>query len=252
MKILRITTSEDSEARIPEAERVPAISARIITEMTGEPVEMVHRVFWPTPEFPEIVDSWLTKHAPDVVFLTVSSYAFTYESVPLRVERRLGKFGRVLNARAQQVADMHAISDRRVFRLLRKGAFRLIGADAHFTPEEVLAQTEAALRRVLKHEDVVLTVRGPRRPLAVDGGRKASALAERRRQLVNAGLKEMCGRNHVALHVFERPPFAIDDKSFTFGDRIHTNAVAHKAEGQQQGEFIANAWLTAHGRPAGE
>jgi hypothetical protein len=247
VKILRITTSEDSEPRVPELERTPAVAARVITDLTGEPVENVQRVFWPTADFPDVVSRWLGKYRPDVVFMVVTSYAFTFESVPLRLERRLGRAGRLINARAQQVAGIHTISDRQVFRLARKGAFRLIGADAHFTPREVLDTTEAAIRRILAFEDVVLAVRGPRRPLAVDGGTRAITRAERKRQFVNTGLKAICAKHHVALHVFEQPPFATDDDDRTFGDRIHANASAQLVEGELQGEFIAKAWLAAHG-----
>lgn len=248
MKLLRITTSEDTEARVPEEERTPWVAARRFTELTGEPMEMVHRIFWPTAEFPDIVDSWLAKHSPDAVFMIVSSYAFTYESVPLRVERRLGKAGTIINRRSQQPADNHTIADNATFRAVRKTAFRAIGGETNFTPREVLDRTEAVIRHALKHEDMLMMIRGPRRPLAVDGGARSAQRAERKRKMVNRNLQALCERNHVPLHIFEQPPFGTERPDLTFGDGIHTTTPHHAVEGKLQGEFMAEAWQR-HSQP---
>lgn len=244
LKLLRITTSEDTEPRIPEELRVPALAARRFEAETGEPMEMVHRVFWPTPAFPSIVESWMQKYEPDMVFMVVSSYCFTYESVPLRIEHKLGAAGKKINAWSQKLASNHTISERATFIAARRLAQRAIGADANFTVAETLERTEAAIRAIVAHEGTVLAVRGPRRPLAIDGGEQALRRAERRRKAVNRRLREICDGLHVPCYVFDEPPFA-NDGTKTFGDIIHANAETQAEEAERQAEFLVSAWRGA-------
>ncbi len=244
MRLLRITTSEDNEARIPEGQRVPALVARKFEAETGEPMEMTHRIFWPTEQFPSIVEGWMTKYEPDMVFLVVSSYCFTYESVPLRIEHRLGRAGRAINRWSQRLADTNAVSERRPFIAARRAAHRVIGADANFTVEETLTRTEDAIRRILAKEGVILVVRGPRRPLAIDGGQRTLDRAERRRKAVNRRLQTICAQLHVPCHIFEEPPFASDGTK-TFADNVHTNAATQAEEAERQASFLISAWRGA-------
>jgi hypothetical protein len=81
---------------VPGAERAHRIADELFTELTGEPVEPVLKLFWPEPGLPDIVDRWIARYQPDVVFMRTSMVWCAYESVPLRIERRLGRLGRPL------------------------------------------------------------------------------------------------------------------------------------------------------------
>ena len=97
MRILRLSTSDDLRPEVPETDRIHRLVEHAFAAETGQPVETMIRVIWPTPALPDAIDRWLQSYDPDVVFFRVSSYWFTYESVPLRLERsRLGRPARAL------------------------------------------------------------------------------------------------------------------------------------------------------------
>src|SRR4029079_15876972 len=86
VRILRLSNSDDMR----EAPDVPRRAYRIVeaalTAETGEPVETIVRDAWPEPNLPDVVDGWLKRYEPDIVFLKVSSYWFTYRSTPLKFQ----------------------------------------------------------------------------------------------------------------------------------------------------------------------
>lgn len=245
MKLLRLAVSDDTNPRIPEDQRIPVVAAKLFSEETGEPVDQVLRVFWPTPDYPSLVERWMEREKPDMVYLWVNSYCFTYESVPLRIERRLGRFGRLVNRGSQRAANTRWLAETRPFRAGRRLAHRFIGGDLNFTPTEVLERVELLLRRVLEHEGAIVVVRGPRTAYGEDGGAKGLARAESRRKQVDDGLASICRRLHVEYHSKEgRTPAEADDQWLP--DRIHANVASSYETGVEQGEQMVAAWRRAH------
>ncbi len=245
MKLLRIATSDDKNPLIPEEQRTPSIAARLFESETGEPVDTSLRIFWPTPEFPALVERWMERDRPDMVYIWVNSYCFTYESVPLRIEHRYGRLGRIINRSSQRAANTRWLADTPLFRAGRRLAHRVIGGDVHFTPVETLERVELALRRVLEHEGVIAIVRGPRTAYGEDGGPKGLARAEARRKQVDEGLASICRRLHVEYHSKEgRIP--ADAEGHWLADRIHSNVASTIQTGHEQGEHMIDAWRAAH------
>lgn len=246
MKLLRLAVSDDTNPLIPAGQRIPEIAAARFTEATGEPVEQVIRVFWPTPEYPDLVERWMEREHPDMVYVWVNSYCFTYESVPLRIERRFGQAGRLVNRASQRIANTRWLADRPPFKAGRRLAHRVLGGDTYFTPVEVLERVELLLRRVLEHEGVVVIVRGPRTAYGEDGGPKGLARAERRRKQVDDGLAALCRRLHITYHSHAgRAPSDVPGE--WLADGIHGNVASSFESGVEQGQHMIDAWRHANG-----
>lgn len=94
IRILRLGNSDDTSPGIPDDQRAYALAAQVLEDAAGQPVETVVRTIWPDPELPGLIDEWLDRYKPDLVFLKVTWYWYGYESVPLRLERRLRWIGK--------------------------------------------------------------------------------------------------------------------------------------------------------------
>ena len=90
--ILRLTHSADFDEAIPEEHRGTAVSQRRFSEVTGLEATTIAKNAWPGPELPAVLGGWLERYQPDIVFLGVNPIWFTYESVPVKLERKV-KFG---------------------------------------------------------------------------------------------------------------------------------------------------------------
>jgi hypothetical protein len=161
MRILRLSTSDDLRPEVPETDRIHRLVEHAFAAETGQPVETMIRVIWPTPALPDAIDRWLQSYDPDVVFFRVSSYWFTYESVPLRLERsRLGRPARALARAGFASADAPRLAYTPLYRGTRNVLRRVVGSAVNFTPDEVIETVEACLRRIARHERAVVVVRG--------------------------------------------------------------------------------------------
>ena len=94
MRLLRLTNSNDYNDEIPELLRGEAITRRLAAEAIGEDVETVSRAFWPSSKLPAKVAGWLDEYEPDMVFIRCAAYWVSFESLPLRIDRTLGRLGR--------------------------------------------------------------------------------------------------------------------------------------------------------------
>jgi hypothetical protein len=119
------------------------------------------RSIWPTAELPSLIESWMVKHHPDLVFMKVVSYWFCYESVPLKVERKLGRLGKPVADAGVKAADTGWLASNPLFHAGRRLAQRTIGAVSPFEPQEVLERMSAFIRQVLRSENTALLVKGP-------------------------------------------------------------------------------------------
>lgn len=223
VRILRLTNSSDIQASIPPGQRASAVCDRLIEQLIGEPVETTVRVFWPTPQLPEIVDGWLDRYRPDVLFLRASAYWCSYESLPLRLERRIPLAGHLL-ARAGTRTGESRWADSRPFQLARRTLVRTFGGDVHFEPGAVTEILEQVFRRAARHESLVMAVRGPGFPRdvteSVGGGHRAG----RRNDALDHALAAMCERLHVA---YARHPQEFE-RAQLGADRFHTNEAGQR------------------------
>jgi hypothetical protein len=241
VRLLRLTNSSDTFEGVPEARRATRIAEDVFTELTGEPIETVLKLFWPEPGLPEIVERWIDRYQPDVVFLRTSMIWCAYESVPLRLERRLGWFGRPLARLGFKLGGSQAMIANPLFRAARRWALRTIGGDVYFQPEEAAAIVADAFRRVVAREAVIPALCGPGFARDASGTTKGRERAARRNADLDLRLADVARTLHIAF-VSCRMEF---DPTHLAADGFHTGVVGQRAQGEIEGKLIAEAWLAA-------
>jgi len=242
MRILRLTNSNDALEEIPAELRSGAIAERVVAELTGEQVETIQRVMWPSAVLPGIVDRWIRQYEPDIVFVRTSSFWVSYESVPLRVRRKLGRFGGVPSRIGLKVGGDPRFASSRAGKAIRRMAARTIGGDTHFTVEEAARHMEAVVRVVLAYESILPVVRGPGHAFNAAGTARGLAGSRRRCDEFESILSDFCRRLHVAF----APAGSIGHQhSFLRADEVHEGPEGQRLYGEFEGALIARAWLEA-------
>ena len=248
IRILRLTNIDDLFGEVPPEQRSAAVAGRILSEAAGEDVEETTKGIWPDPELPGIIAGWVRRYEPDLVLIRISSYWFTYESVPLRIERALGPWSRRLTKLGNDAAANPRIGHNRAFKLLQKGMLRTIGGATLLTPDQTVDVTEACLRPILAREGVGVVVRGPRTPFGGFRSRAALLKSEEKRQYVNRKLAELCRHSHVTFAPFE----SMDDvlaPGTRLGDGVHTNVQGQLQTGIMEGEGLVAEWRRVAMKP---
>ncbi|MBI5946841.1 MAG: SGNH/GDSL hydrolase family protein [Chloroflexi bacterium] len=240
MRILRLTNSSDLLPSVPEHLRSTRIAESVVAELTGEPVDTAVRVFWPTEELPDIVERWIDRFEPDVLFIRAAAFCCSYESVPLRLERKLGPLGKPI-ARAAVKASASRVGHAGAFHAVRRLAVRTIGGDFNFEPEEATAIIEAVFRRALSHESLVPVMRGPGMARDSTGTPAGLLRAQRRNAALSAELAKMCQ----SLHILYAPVEDTFDASLLAEDQFHSNEAGQRRQGEMEGRAIARAWIAA-------
>jgi hypothetical protein len=243
MKILRLTNSSDLHPGVPENERSTAVSGRLIEDSTGEHVESLVKAIWPTKELPPAVDRWMDSFQPDVVFFRLSSYWVAYESVPLRVERRLGRIGKPLARAGVRVGEQPWVVQRRGFKWFRTWLLRTIGGDTHFTPKQVAEVLDEVFAKVAARESIVSVVRGTSLIVNSPGTNAGLRRSLRRVAELNALVEASCRRHRIPF-VPEAPSNTVSETRLE--DDLHDSAVAHRKLGEEEAEAILAAWKAAH------
>lgn len=241
IRLLRLTNSDDFVAEVPEPQRAAAITERLLVAETGEQVETTTRNIWPAPALPGLVEGWMQRYEPDLVLIRVASYWFTYESVPLKLERTLGAWSRPLMQLGNRAAANRVIGHNRAFKLLQKAALNTIGGATLLTADETVELAETLLRRILTREGCGVVVRGPRTPFGGFRSQAALRKSEARRQYVNRRLAELCARYHVTSTNFEETEPVLDPAQ-RLGDGVHVNALGQRIVGELEGEALVREW----------
>ncbi len=226
--------------------RSPAVAERVISESLGEPVETVVKTMWPTPSFPGVLGRWLDQYDPDVVFVRLSSFWVAYESVPLRIQRKLGRAGTPVAAAGLKLGDRPWLVERGVYKAGRKLVVRTVGGDTHFTPQEVGEVFDAVFRRIAAKESIVPVVRGTNLLLNSAGTRGGMQRTKQRVAALNHETEAACIRHGVSF--FPEPPAEALSES-RLGDELHDSASAHERLGIDDANAILEAWQVAKVRP---
>ncbi|MCC6959092.1 MAG: SGNH/GDSL hydrolase family protein [Dehalococcoidia bacterium] len=244
MKILVLGNSNDTGSFVPEeAKRHTKLRDMLAAEF-GEPVEVAVRNVWPNERMVDYVARAVEDLEPDLVYVNVTSYPFTYESTPLRVKRIFGKVGgERLGDAGLRMADSRKWSHNAVFRGVRRFAQATIGGDTHFMPERVAERYERLVRALLQREGMLVVVKGPRGKTKGVTAR-TRARAEVRRQVVHRRLEQLCQQLHLTYEGSARPLYemAPAPKGTKVGDGMHSNATGHDLSANQQFEFLREAW----------
>lgn len=240
MKILRLSSSNDVRDHVPDEARAYRLVERALAEATGGPVETFLKPFWPEARLPDLLEGWLERYQPDLVYISVSTFTFAYQSVPLRLERALGPLGRVLGGWGRRSADVPWLATNRVYRAARQALLMTVGGDTYFTPEEVVGRIEECLRLVLKYEGASPILRGPLGESVYSNRRRAVLRRERIRRRVHHAFKETCQRLHVAYIGRDN---ALDfDRTVLGRDQLHRNQEGHRRAAAEETAVMLEVW----------
>jgi hypothetical protein len=251
VKILRLGTSNDQEGRVPADAMSHRIVERELSRITGQQWETVVRRIWPTPALPGLVERWMAEEQPDVVFVGMPAYWVTYESVPLRIQRRLGRLGAPLAELGVRASRNRRLETSRTYHALRRLAIRVIGGEPNFTPAEVIAVMSDVFAILARHEEAVVVSNLPRgrRKYVVTamGVRRAEA---RRLEVVRA-MTGVLDR----LHIEHSEPVArahyLQGITTPAGpDQLHSNEEGHRLLAAEQLDLILRGLRKAGMVPA--
>jgi hypothetical protein len=248
MRILRLTTSDDLLPMAPGQERGYRIVERALAAETGEPVETIVREIWPTADLPDVVGRWLERYEPDIVSLKVSSFWWTYQSVPLKLERsRLGPVGKLTASAGRRAADTAWLAHSRSMIGLRDGIRRLFGGATHFTADEVIERISLCLRRAFQREGVLLVVRGGLVAETLGCTPATQVREEEARRRVDSALAALCAELHVHYTGCRAAPPLSWLLTYRQRDRLHQNALGQQRVGEEEARAMIAAWRHAHG-----
>jgi hypothetical protein len=248
MRILRLSTSDDILPTVAESERGYRLIEAALGAESHQPVETIVRNIWPTEDLPELIERWLDAAQPEIVTFKVSSFWFSYESVPLRLQRgSLGLPGKLLAQVGDTAGKASWLADTAAFHALRSAARRTVGGAIYFTPDEVIERVTACVRRILQRENVVALVRGPL--VAESGGAslRAQRRLEARRRYVDRALAERCAGMHVHYTGCRAAPPISELLPYRGPDRMHLNALGHERVGREEAAAVLTAWRIALG-----
>lgn len=239
MRILRLTNSNDFNDDIPEHLRGDAITRNAVAEAIGEPVETVSRAFWPSPRLPGLLEGWLNEYQPDAVLIRAAAYWVSFESVPLRIERRLGAFGSWPAGLGRAIGSEPTVASNWLARRARRLAVRAIGGDTYFTPAAAAEHVGDLLRVIRAKESLVTVVRGPGHAHNTAGTKGGLRRAQQRNREFEALLEDLCGKMH-ATFVSAAPAAAA---AHALGkDDVHSTAEGQRAFADLEAKAIAAAW----------
>lgn len=247
----RFGSSNDTIPQFVAGEPREAIIQRELEHQLGEPITVVTKRIWPSDRFPDLVARWVEEERPDVVTIPILGYWFNFESVPLKLQRRFGRLGVALGNTGKRAADIPWLAHNRVFRSVRQLAQRTIGGSTYFTCDEVVDCIGACVREIAQREGIVLIVQGPYGGQGLAGSnRKALAREESRRQIVKAGLREVCSRHRVKFveHRTNRRDMGRDFS--TIGDGLHMDEAGQRASALEWAGIIVDEVRHARGEAA--
>jgi hypothetical protein len=237
MKVLRLGNSNDTTASVPEELKSPAAANAILAAASGEPVDMLTRMMWPSEQIPGLVEKWLREYEPDLVLVIINAFWFTYESVPAKLKRMLGPVGPRASRAGIRLGEVEMLARNPAWQAARRQLVRTVGGDTHFTPAQVAERIEAVLRVVLAHEHIGVALRGSMTSFDMAIGGAPARRSEARFREVHRRLSEVCTRLHVPYSGQSTPqPTELQ------ADSIHATAETHRRRGEVEGGLLVRAW----------
>jgi len=241
MRVLRLSTSQETSGSTPPEARSRAIAERMLAEATGEPVETVVKFVWPDARLPHAVDRWLEQYRPDIVFLWVSSYPVCKQTAARHLYARHARVASALERACAMPLIAHLLPRAPGFDVIRRSVRRVVGVAADVEPAEAAEAVEATIRTILRHERLALVVRGSPKPVYITAAGGRAAADARWREFFDA-VRATSARLHV--------PYLADDEdatdehvlAFREPDALHLNAAGHARYGLIDGQALVEAW----------
>lgn len=231
MKILGLISSDahGGKGNIPQQDLFPNAMQAPLGKAIGEPVETVARALWPNPGVHLVVRKWLEQTEPDMVLFAISSFWFTYESTPVRLERKLGTPGRFISQQSQRVAATPWLAHNRAFQWGRKQTQKVVGGQSWFEPEEVIARSTEIIREVIQREGSYLVVCGPGSGDRWNTEAAARERAQSKQSQVDKALAAFCLQHHVEyVSPAEMQAYRPAEQPSLQGDELHLDREGHR------------------------
>lgn len=230
MRVLLLGNSNDGGDWLDGGRKRHEIVRDRLAETYGEPVEVITKAIWPRPGIAAVVDGWVEKYKPDIIYLTMAAFWFQYQSVPLRVRRLLGPLGPRASNAGFKLAESPRWAYNRVFRGARRGMQMTVGGDTHFSPDEVVERVSEVIGHLLRNEGITLAIQGADGRTNYAHSRRGAARNEARRQRVHLAMQAFCRGHHVTYENSELPLWATDPElsGNRVGDGLHANARWHE------------------------
>lgn len=245
MRVLMLGNSNDSLDWFTGRKRHEIVRDQLAAEF-GEPVTVVPKSIWPNEEMPDVLERWLAAEQPDFVYINVITFWFAYESVPLKAQRLLGRFGPAAGKAGFRLADSKRWAHNAVFRRIRRFAQATIGGDTHFTPDEVIDCISACVRVALRSEGAVVAVKGPVARNDHGATRGQRHRNERRRKQVDAALATLCQGLHIDYRGADAPVYTTTPQDgMRVGDGLHSSERGHEYTAAEISASISSAWRAA-------
>jgi len=241
VKVLCLGWSDDVIGDTPTEQRGYSMAATLYEAATGEHLDWVMKPVVPSPDLPAIVEKWLAREQPDVVFLRVNPFFFNYTSVPIKLRARGGRVGDRFAGMALKLADNRVRSGHLWFKALRRGSRKLVGGATYFEPEAVVETYLDVLRHVARREGVEILVSGAH-AARVTGEWMPRERAEQRLALVSTGVAEACRRIGAQYQHFPVPLAARELRPFIGFDSIHGNELFQVFHALLDVRLLLSSW----------
>ncbi|MEO8541218.1 MAG: hypothetical protein ABI577_15865 [bacterium] len=198
LKFLWLGNSNDNPARegVATGARRPELMAAELEALLERPVTLVGKAIWPEEVLPGIVERWMEREKPEIVWLDVAAYWVCYESSPARVKRWFGRLGQHAAAYGERAGRTKWLAERRTFRAVRKLTQIVIGGDPAFSTEDVIERITRCARIILRGEDVLLVIEAPRGRNNMYATRGAVRRGEVRRLRVHKAMRALATELH--------------------------------------------------------
>jgi hypothetical protein len=219
--------------------------AAMLEKQIARPVTLVTKPIWPSEELPEIVEKWVGREQPDLVWLNTSAYWFTYESVPLRLKNRLGRVGTAVSEAGLRAGKDSRFANSATFRQVRRLLQLTIGGDTQLTPQQVVERQSRCARTIVRDERVVLVMEGPRGRGNYHASKRAEHRAERKRQYVHKGLRKVAGELRCSYYGSDQTLRELVGEPSFQKDKFHMDEGGHEASAKLDFPALLEAVKTA-------
>lgn len=232
LKILWLSSSNDNRANVAQGARRPELMSAMLQEAIARPVTVVTKPIWPSEELPEIIERWMVREEPDIVWFSTAAYWFAYESVPLRLKNRFGRVGEKVSDAGIRAGQDPRFANSATFRKVRKLLQLTIGGDTQLTPEEVVERQTRSARLIARNEQVVLIIEGPRGRQDFFATKHSAARGERKRLFVHEKLRALAMELHAAYCGTEEKLRDLIGETNLQKDRFHMDESGHATSAQ--------------------
>lgn len=240
MKVLRLTNSNDMVITGPGS-RIGWIE-QLAPERLGEPVELVTKGVWPDARLAPAVEKWIAKEQPDIVWMLVQSFWFEYRSVPKKLERKLGRVGKVASEAGFKAAEVSWLARTRPFRAGRRLLQQTIGGDPHFTVPDLYRAVEEVARVSLRSEGRQFIAWGPFSYNNYGTTRRQTREALAWRTDLISRIRALATELHFAYEASDLPYWQTEPPIRLHDDHFHYARDEQRALAEREVEMLARVW----------